>query len=91
MKAKIVNKSEITKNNPTLCLSPNRYLGECKHCQVFRMVFKRNNYNLAKTLLNIKCRPMLSQEDYKTLIEEANLRIKAQKINAKIAEISKEV
>lgn len=53
MKAKVVSLEELTKNNPTFCLSPLRVFGECYKCPKFR--FNKNP-------LKLFCKPQISDK-----------------------------
>ena len=48
MKVAIVDIRDILdeKKNPTLCLSPLRYTGDCIRCESFKRALRNNNYDI---------------------------------------------
>ena len=81
MKSKIVNLKEVAENNPTLCLSAQRYLGECYKCPIFQRAFKNNNYNIHDTLKQLKCKPKLDTNQIEILLKQADLLKKKKSID----------
>lgn len=59
----IVNSKGITdkEKNPTLCLSPLRYVGKCYECEVYKGYEKRGRID------KIKCKPLLNEGQLKKL------------------------
>ena len=53
MKAKVVSFSELTTDNPTLCLSVHRVFEDCHKCQVYKSKHDKTK---------LKCKPRLRPE-----------------------------
>ena len=81
MKSKIVNLKEVAENNPTLCLSAQRYLGKCYKCPIFQRAFKNNKCNIYKTLKQLKCHPILDKNQIEILLKQADLLKKKKSID----------
>jgi len=61
MKSAIVSINDITKDNPTLCLSALRALGECQKCAT---------YINAKNKQKLKCTPKLTHHYIMVQVDE---------------------
>ena len=95
MKVAVVNIKDITKDNPTLCLSPLRVFNDCHKCDKFLQKLqylkkKHADENLSvdelveKVIAEIPCKPKLKIEFVKLLKEKT-------KLLHKIAEVQKHI
>ena len=66
----IVKASEVrqSKDNPTGCMSPDRYLGLCQNCEIFKRTLQEKN-TLRDVLKRLKCKPRLDPEQ-KAVVRE---------------------
>ena len=62
MKVAIVNVDDVLdpEKNPTLCLSPLRFTGQCRKCRKFQLALA-NNYNndIERAIKSMKCKPQI--------------------------------
>jgi len=77
VKAKIVETSELMKDNPTLCLSPLRVFKECHKCDRFKK---------AKNPLKLKCKPQITKRTKLLLKRKMKLQEQLAKINKQLYE-----
>lgn len=79
IKSRIVTISEIKYNNPTLCLSPNRFLGTCHNCEVFKRELKKKenkDLDLTQIIKKMKCTPPEIDKDILKKIERKKQLLK---------------
>ena len=102
MKYAVVSSKEIMdkEKNPTLCLSPKRYLEECLSCDVLkdkiRAVQRRDGGSIQdaiKTALaEIKCKPIISADKLEKYValrqEQADIAKRQEEIRTEINKIS---
>jgi len=63
VKSRVVTIEEIKKDNPILCLSPNRFLGNCHKCEVFIRNAKQNkNLCIEEAIKKMKCNPQIDMK-----------------------------
>ena len=60
MRAAVVMSSEITENNPTLCLSALRYTDGCVRCEIMRRALAVTGQDLKKAEERLRCVPLIS-------------------------------
>lgn len=86
MKAKIVSISELTENNPTLCLSAYRVLGDCHKCDHYIRAFKQNRTD------KLRCNPQIINEKALNLLALwQKIRDKHRKILRRLNEINEQI
>lgn len=97
MKTAIINSKEVFENNPTLCISPERYTGGCIQCFIMKDALARNNNDIQEAMkqTKIKCKPIITEEQIKlynlkgALLETIkNIKSQIDEIDEKIREIS---
>lgn len=101
MKTKIVTIGELTKDNPTLCMSPIRVLGECYKCGIFLSAFKRikrqhpeitdGNQLLELTKKSLTCNPIIFPDNKERLLRFFELYQERDKITREIKKIAEEM
>jgi len=82
MKAKVVTKEEIFKDNPTLCLSPLRFLDLCHKCTKVKQASRKGRQ--PKTL---KCKPRMHKEFNRLIKEKKALLAQLKEIERKIEQL----
>jgi len=76
MKSKLVTIEELTKDNPTLCLSALRVFNECHKCDVFLNAYRKDRIG------KLKCKPHLTNDVIDLLKKKRYLLDQLQIINA---------
>ncbi|RLG13928.1 MAG: hypothetical protein DRN66_03290 [Candidatus Nanohalarchaeota archaeon] len=96
----VVNYKDITaENNPTLCMSPHRFLKQCNRCPIFyqRLMYYRNKEKISAeqaiqaTINNLECRPQLSDEIKIKMIRKYILLDMIKNINAEVRLLNEEL
>ena len=98
METKVVNLSEITEDNPTLCLSPLRVFNACHRCKHFsyRLQYLKKKYaneNLSveelidRVIEEIPCKPHLKKEFVELLKKKTELLQELAEVQKKIDEL----
>ena len=89
MKVAVVDIKDIldTKKNPTLCLSPLRYTGNCIRCDKFKRALQNNKYNIRLTVKTMECKPQISEDTIRLFERKEEILKELRKINKKIEEI----
>lgn len=59
----VIKASELrrSESNPTGCWSPDRYLGGCQNCDIFKRALESSN-SLKESLGRLRCKPKLNSE-----------------------------
>lgn len=97
MKVAVVDVKEITDKdkNPTLCISPLRYVGKCVTCRVFKDaqydIIKERKRTVKETLQYLKCKPNISKEQMDILAMKEKLINDKAELDKKIADMDKEL
>jgi len=84
MEIKVVSASDMTKDNPTLCMSPLRFFDACHRCEHFswRMQYLKKKYadeNMSidelinRVLEDMPCKPRLKKEFIELLKKKTEL------------------
>lgn len=85
MKVAVISFADVTKNNPTLCLSAHRGLNECHKCDQFKK--KLGKYiTVEKAFKTLKCKPHIPEEIITKSNHRAELIIQKQAIEKEIEE-----
>lgn len=93
MKVAVVDAKELTdkEKNPTLCMSPLRYVGKCVTCRVFKDaqydIIKKRKRTVKETLLYLKCKPIISNEQMDILLMKEKLINDKAELDKKIADM----
>jgi hypothetical protein len=72
MKCTTVSINEIQADNPTMCLSVNRILGNCHKCYKFKYYFNSND-SVKQTINKMPCNPKLNKDVIVALNEKKKL------------------
>ena len=92
MKVAIVSIEDVAKDNPTLCLSPLRFTGECHKCGKFQLALTNNYGNdIEKAINSMKCKPQIDDRFIKLHKEKLAILEQLREINRKIKEIDKQL
>jgi len=84
MKTKLVSLSELTENNPTLCLSALRVFGDCHKCEQYKKFEK----GIIKTL---KCNPKFNKKALKLLRKRKIIRQNFIEANQELRAVNQEL
>ena len=89
VKSIIVDVKEILNKdkNPTICLSPLRYLGKCIECERFKQELRKNNFDIELVIKKMKCKPIVSKEQINAFKEKKMLLDKLRKVEKRIKEL----
>ena len=96
----VVNYKDITaENNPTLCMSPHRFLKQCNRCRIFhqRLMYYRNKEKMSAeqaiqaTINNLKCQPQLSDEIKIKMVRKYKLLDMIKNISAEVELLNEEL
>jgi len=83
MKVAIIDVKDILdeKRNPTLCLSPLRYTGDCIRCESFKIALRNKNCDIDLTIKTMKCKPQVSKKAIKLFKKKKELLEELRRIN----------
>ena len=94
MKVAIVDVKDVLdpEKNPTLCLSPLRFTGQCHKCGKFQLALA-NNYNndIERAIKSMKCKPQIDPIFIELHKEKLALLKQLRKIKKKIKEVDKKM
>ena len=86
MRSKVVTVKELTKDNPTFCLSPNRVFNRCHVCPKLDHAI-RVKKDLVLAMESLKCEPKINEE-WIRLIQQKRLRLaQLERINEQIKKL----
>jgi len=78
-KVKMVSYKELTEDNPTLCLSVLRQLGECHKCEQYRFAMQHSRF--------LRCKPKIKPEIEALLQKRLELREQLREVERQIKNI----
>ena len=90
MRVAVVNVKDILdpEKNPTLCLSPLRYTGECHKCQKFKFALTNNYGNdIEKAIKSMKCKPQIDPIFIELHKKKLTLLKQLRELNKKMEEL----
>ncbi|MCW3128523.1 MAG: hypothetical protein N2V75_00230 [Methanophagales archaeon] len=73
MRTIVVNLKDISTDNPTLCLSPLRFVNRCDKCEQFRLRLRVYGNDIETTIRSLKCKPRVEPEILELYREKAAL------------------
>jgi len=94
MKVAVVNSKDVLdpEKNPTLCLSPLRFMGQCHKCGKFQLALTNNYGNdIEKAINSMKCKPQIDPIFIELHKKKLTLLKQLREINKKIKEIEKKM
>jgi len=94
MRVVVVNVDDVldSEKNPTLCLSPLRFTGQCHKCGKFQLALTNNYGNdIEKAINSMKCKPQIDPLFIELHKKKLTMLKQLREINKKIKEIEKEM
>jgi len=86
MRTIVINLKDVLTDNPTLCISPLRFVNRCDKCREFRFGLRCYGGDIEATIRSLKCKPRVDPEIIKLYREKAVLLRRLKEIEDRLNE-----
>ena len=86
MRTIVINLKDVLTDNPTLCISPLRFVNRCDKCREFRFGLRCYGGDIEATIRSLKCKPQVDPEIIKLYREKAVLLRRLKEIEDRLNE-----